>query len=71
MTLVGAQGNPGTQQQARDSGGQARRQHDRIAEGTRAQEHGGCTLVRGLDRPGTQTVHVSGLEKPSFHGDAG
>ena len=63
--------DPGAEEQLRDHGSEPRRQDDRIAQSARADEHGSGTLGTGPGRLRTQPGRISGLEEPSFHGEAG
>ena len=71
MTLGGAQLHPDPQQQAGNRGAEPGRQDDGVAQGPLAQEDGDRTLLSRVRGLGPQSGHVSALEEPSVHGEAG
>ena len=71
MTLRRSQLDPGAQQHPWDPRSEPGGQDDRVTQGALAQEHGGCTLRAGPGRLRAQPGHVTSLEEPSFHGEAG
>ena len=71
VALLGSERNPGPEQHVRHEGPQTGGQDDRVALRPAAQEHGGCTLCGSPGGLLAQTGHVTSLEEPSFHGEAG
>jgi hypothetical protein len=71
MSLLGSELNPGPEQHVRQDGPETGGQDDRVAQRPAAQEHGRRTLCDSLSGLLTQTGHVSSLQEPSFHGEAG
>jgi hypothetical protein len=71
VTAVAVQLDPRPEQQLRDYRSEARGQDERIAESSGTDKEGSCTLRPGPGRLRPQPGRISGLEEPSFHGEAG